>query len=171
MTTINFTNSLGLTTSYTNNDLDLILTELTAQRASYASGQNNIAFIMLGAGYLLLVDLNTNFNRRLFELYSFSASNLFPFQLKLTNSTSTTASINDALVAVGYAGTTPIASLSQVFMQIYMQSGSNISVYSKSEVNALILALIDNAPDNLDTLDKLALALQGISSTEQNIAA
>ena len=172
MTTINFTNSLGLTTSYTNNDLDLILTELTAQSSSYAAGQNNIAFIMLGAGYLLLVDLNTNFNRRLFELYSFSASNLFPFQLKLTNnSTSNTASINDALVAVGYAGTTPIASCSQVFMQLYMQSGSNISVYSKSEVDALILGLIDNAPNNSDTLDKLALALQGISSTEQNIAA
>ena len=104
--------------------------------------------------------------------YSFYSSNLFPFRLKLTNnSTSTTASINDALVAVGYAGTTPIASLSQVYMQLYMQSGSNISVYSKSEVDALILALIDNAPDDLDTLDKLALALQGISSTEENIAA
>ena len=44
MTTINFTNSLGLTTSYTNNDLDLILTELGVQNASYAAGQNQITF-------------------------------------------------------------------------------------------------------------------------------
>ena len=71
MTNINFTNSLGLTTSYTNNDLDLILTDLTAQSTSYASGPNNITFIMLGAGYLLLVDMNTNFNRRLFECFFF----------------------------------------------------------------------------------------------------
>jgi hypothetical protein len=130
MTNINFTNSLGLTTSFTNNDLDLILTELTAPNSSYASGQNQIMFIMLGAGYLLIVDLNTVFNRRLFELYSFSNSNLYPFQLKLTsnNNNATTASINEALVSVGYAGTTPISSLSNVYMQLYIQTGSNISV-------------------------------------------
>jgi hypothetical protein len=172
MSNISFTNSIGLTTSFTHNDLDLILTELGVQNASYAQGQNQITFIMLGSGNLLLIDLNPVFNKRLFELYSFSLSNLFPFQLKLTNNNSSlTSSINDALVSIGYAGTTPITSLSQIYMQLYTQSGSNISVYSKSEIDALILGLIDNAPSNLDTLDKLAEALQQLSSEEQNIAA
>ena len=172
MTTINFTNSLGYTTSFTNNDLDLILTELTSQNSSYASGQNQIAFVMLGAGYLLLMDLNPIYNKKMFELYSFSASNLYPFQLKLTHdNNATTVSINDALIAVGYAGTTPIASLGQVYMQLYIQSGSNISVYSKTEVDALILALIDNAPANLDTLAELATALSDLTGSEQSLAA
>ena len=111
MSDINFTNSLGLTTSFSNNDLDLILTELGVQNSSYASGQNQITFIMLGAGNLLLMDLNPVFIKRLFELFSFSLSNLFPFQLKLTNNNSSaTFSINDALVSVGCSGTTPITS-------------------------------------------------------------
>jgi hypothetical protein len=172
MSNINFTNSLGLTTSFTHNDLDLILTELGVQNSSYASGQNQITFIMIGAGNLLLMDLNPVFNKRLFELYAFSLSNLFPFQLKLTNNnTSITASINEALVSVGYAGSTPITSLSQIYMQLYTQSGSNISVYSKAEVDALILGLIDNAPSNLDTLNEIAEALQSMSSADQNVAA
>ena len=172
MSNINFTNSLGLITSFTHNDLDLILTDLGVQNASYAAGQNQITFIMLGAGNLLLMDLNPVFNKRLFELFSFSLSNLFPFQLKLTNNNSSaTFSINDALVSVGYSGTTPITSLSQIYMQLYTQSGSNISVYSKSEIDQLILGLIDNAPSNLDTLNEIAQALQSVASNDQNLAA
>ena len=71
MSNINFTNSLGLTTSFTHNDLDLILTELGVQNSSYAAGQNQITFIMLGAGNLLIMDLNPVFNKRLFELFIF----------------------------------------------------------------------------------------------------
>ena len=56
MSNINFTNSLGLTTSFTHNDLDLILTELGVQNASYAAGQNQVTFIMLGSViYYLLI--------------------------------------------------------------------------------------------------------------------
>jgi len=172
MTTINFTNSLGLTTAFTNHDLDLILTELNTHDSSFASGENQIGFIMLNVGYLLLVDLNTHFSRRLFEMFSFSASNLYPFQLKLTNNNSAaTFSINEALVSVGYSGSTPINSLSQIFMQLYIQSGSNLSVYSKTEVDTMILNLIDHAPTNLDTLSELAAALNNLSTSEQNSTA
>ena len=59
MTTINFTNSLGLTTAFTNHDLDLILTELNTHDSSFAAGENQICYIMLNPGYLLLMDLNT----------------------------------------------------------------------------------------------------------------
>ena len=121
MTTINFTNSLGLTTAFTNHDLDLILTELTTHDSSFAAGENQVCYIMLKPGYLWLMDLNTNFNRRLLEMYSFTGSNLYPFQLKLTvNNSAATFSINEALVSVGYSGTVPISSLSQVFMQLYI---------------------------------------------------
>ena len=172
MTTNNFTHSLGLTTAFTNHDLDLILTELNTHDSSFAAGENQICYIMLNPGYLLLMDLNTNFNRRLFEMYSFTGSNLYPFQLKLTNNNSAaTFSINEALVSVGYSGTVPISSLSQVFMQLYIQSGSNLSVYSKSEVDTMILNLIDHAPTNLDTLSELAAALNNLSSSEQTLAA
>ena len=56
MTTINFTNSLGLTTAFTNHDLDLILTELNTHDSSFAAGDNQICYIMLNPGYLLLMD-------------------------------------------------------------------------------------------------------------------
>ena len=59
MTTINFTNSLGLTTAFTNHDLDLILTELNTHDSSFAAGENQICYIMLNPGHVLLIDLNT----------------------------------------------------------------------------------------------------------------
>ena len=118
------------------------------------------------------MDLKTNFNRRLFEMFSFSASNLYPFHLKLTNNNSAaTFSINEAFVSVGYSCTVPINSLSQMFMQLYIQSGSNLSVCSKSEVDTMILNLIDHAPTNLDTLSELAAALNSLSTSEQNSTA
>ena len=68
MTTINFTNSLGLTTAFANQDLDLILTELTTHDSSFAAGENQICYKKLNPGYSLIMDLNTNFNRRLIEM-------------------------------------------------------------------------------------------------------
>ena len=169
MSTINFTNSSGLALQFTNHDLDLVLTELTTGNTYYSVGNNDLVYIMLGNGYLLVMDVSYTINRKLFECYHFSASNLYPFQLKLTNdSTSSVMSINDALIASGYSGVTPISSLSSVYMMIYIQSGSNLDVYSKDHVNQLLLNLIDNAPSNLDTLNELALALQGESTQEAN---
>jgi len=151
MTTINFTNSKGLTIQYTNNDLDLILTELTTHNTYYTSGNNDIIYIMLGSGYLLIIDSSSTVNRKLLQSYSFSASSLYPFQLKLTNNnTAAVLSIHEALITCGYNGITPITSLESVYMTVYIQSGSNIDVYSKAEVNQLFLGLIDNAPTNLD---------------------
>ena len=51
---------------------------------------------------------------------------------------------------------------------LYVQSGSNVDVYSKDQVTQLLLNLIDNAPSNLDTLNELALALQGESTQQAN---
>ena len=129
MTTINFTNSTGLTFHFTNNDLDLVLTELTSSDTYYSVGKNNLNYVMLGRGYLLVVDISNTTNRKLFESFHFSASNLFPFQLKLTStSTATVSSINDALITAGYRRVVPITSLESVYMMLYIQSGSNLDV-------------------------------------------
>ena len=53
-------------------------------------------------------------------------------------------------------------------MMLHIQSGSNLDVYTKDQVNQLLLSLIDNAPTNLDTLSELALALQNASNEENN---
>ena len=117
MSTINFTTSTGLTINFTNNDLDMVLTMLATSDTYYSVGKNNLNYIMLGNGYLLIIDISTSTNRKLFESFHFSASNLFPFQLKLTNnSTASVLSINDALVASGYSGVTPINSLASIHM-------------------------------------------------------
>ena len=105
MTTVNFTNSSGLALQFTNHDLDLVLTELTTGNTYYSVGNNDLVYIMLGNGYLLVMDISNTINRKLFECYHFSTSNLYPFQIKLTNdSTSSVMSINDALIASGYNG-------------------------------------------------------------------
>ena len=169
MSTINFTNSSGLALQFPNHDLDLVLTELTTGNTYYSVGNNDLVYIMLGSGYLLVMDISNTINRKLFESYHFSSSNLYPFQIKLTHdSTSAVMSINDALIASGYSGVTPVSSLASVYMMLYIQSGSNIDVYSKDQINQLLLKLIDNAPSNLDTLNELALALQGESTQEAN---
>ena len=85
MTTVNFTNSSGLALQFTNHDLDLVLTELTTGNTYYSVGNNDLVYIMLGNGYLLVMDISNTINRKLFECYHFSASNLYPFQLKLTH--------------------------------------------------------------------------------------
>jgi len=56
--------------------------------------------------------------------------------------------IHEALVSIGFNGITPINSLASIHMMVYVQSGSNVDVYSKAEVNQLILNLSDNAPSN-----------------------
>ena len=80
MSTINFTTSSGLTINFTNNDLDLVLTTLATSDTYYSVGKNSLNYIMLGNGYLLIIDISTTTNRKLFESFHFSASNLYPFQ-------------------------------------------------------------------------------------------
>ena len=74
MSTTNLTNSSGLTIQFTNNDLDLIPTDLTAHETYFTCGNNELVYIM--------VDTSSLTNRKLFESFSFGASVLFPFQLK-----------------------------------------------------------------------------------------
>ena len=83
-----FTSSASLTIQFTNNDLDLILTDLTAHETYFTCGNNEVVYIMLSPGNLLVVDTSSLTNRKLLESFSFGASVLFPFQLKLTNNLS-----------------------------------------------------------------------------------
>ena len=109
MSTINFTNSLGVTITFTETELISILTNLSSSNAYFTSGLNEILFIRISQGKLLLIDLNDNINRKLFEIYSFHYSVGNVFHLKLVhNDNALELNINDALISVGFSGTTPI---------------------------------------------------------------
>ena len=67
-----------------------------------------------------MVDLNVNINRKLFELFTFQYDIGNPFYLKLVHKTSAIDfAIDNALISVGYSGTTPIASLESIYMKLY----------------------------------------------------
>ena len=53
---INFTNSEGLVRSFNDLELDRILTDLNASNAYFTSSYNDLIFIRLSDGYLLLYD-------------------------------------------------------------------------------------------------------------------
>ena len=67
MSPINFTNSSGLTIQFTNNELDSILTDLTAHDTYFTCGNNELVYIILSPGNLLVVDTSSLTNRKLFE--------------------------------------------------------------------------------------------------------
>ena len=83
MTTISFTNSLGVTITFTETELISILANLNSSNAYFTSGQNELIFISISQGKLLLVSLNDNINRKLFEIYSFQYSVSNAFNLKM----------------------------------------------------------------------------------------
>ena len=53
---INFTNSEGLVRSFNDLELDRILTDLNASNSYFTSSYNDLIFIRLSDGYLLLYD-------------------------------------------------------------------------------------------------------------------
>ena len=117
---ITFTNSLGNTISLTEIELTSILTNLNAANTYYANASDNLVYVRISQGNLLLVDLNTNINRKLFELFSFQFDISNPFYLKLVHNTSAIdMTIDAALISVGFSGTTPIASLESIWMTLY----------------------------------------------------
>ena len=136
---INFANSEGLVRSFTDLELDRILTDLNASNSYFTSSYNDLIFIRLADGYLLLYDKKPNSNKRLFEMFSFGFATDNPHSLKLVqNNSATEWTLDQALLSVGYPGAVPVASLEQVYMKMYVKSGSNVDVYSKAETNALL---------------------------------
>ena len=123
MATISFTNSLNYTRAFTETELISILTNLNGSSNYFANGLNELGYIRIASGTLLLVDLNSHINRQLFEIYSFHFSVTNQFNLKLVhNDNALELNINDALLSVGYSGTIPISTLESVFMKMYTNS-------------------------------------------------
>lgn len=169
MSNINFTNYNNLTRQFTTTELDNILTDLNSKNSYYQSGQDNLIFIRLTEGYLLLIDLNSNTNRKLFELFSFNHAVDNPFQLKLIqNNSSNEFTIDQALLSVGYIGIIPIESLENIFMKLYIKTGLDKLTYSQSEVDTLL-----SNKENLIQVNGLSInqinLLQSILDGKRNI--
>ena len=118
MATISFTNSLNYTRTFTETELISLLSTLNGSNNYFTNGLNALVYIRISTGSLLLVDLNSNINRQLFEIYSFQYSVTNQFNLKLVHyGNALEFNINDALLSVGYSGTTPSPTLETVFMK------------------------------------------------------
>ena len=156
MSNITFQNSEGLVRSFTDLELDRILTDLNAANAYFTSSTNDLLFIRLADGYLLLFDRKPNTNRRLFEMFSFGFAADNPHQLKLVqNNSATEWTLDQALLSVGYAGIVPVQSLEQVFLSIYVKSGSNVDTYSKTETDALLSVKQNQITDGSLSISKI----------------
>ena len=126
MTTIDFTNSLGYTRSFTEGELISILNNLNSTNTYFSNGLNEIVYIRISLGKLLLVDLNENINRKLFELYSIQYSVGNNFHLKFVhNDNALEYTFDDALISVGYSGTIPVTTLESRYFKLYTQYEHN----------------------------------------------
>jgi len=209
-----FTNSNKLSRQFTDLELDRILSDLNGQNGYYQSSQDSLVFVRISDGYLLLVDLNDNINRKLFELFTFTFSSDNSHTLKLIqNNSANEFTLDQALLSVGYIGTIPLLNLEAQFMKLYIKSGVNVdtyskdetndllntkqniitdsdllishvnglqtelnnkvatsSVYSKTDIEAMFLNLIDNADTNLNTLNEIAVAINNDPLFYQKVA-
>ena len=123
--TISFTNSVGYTRSFSTNELTIVITNLNATNSYYANGLNDLLYVRVKEGNLLLFDLTNNINRKVFESFTigYDASN--PFNLKFThNSTAIEYTVDNALMSVGFSGTTPISTLESQYMKLYVITSS-----------------------------------------------
>ncbi len=132
-----FANSEGMVRSFNDLEIDGILTDLNASNSSVTSSYNDLIFIRLADGYILFYDKKPNSNRGLFDMFSFEFSTANPPNVKLVqNDSATEWTLDQALVSVGYTWVVPVASLEQVYMKVYIKSGSYVDVYSKAETHA-----------------------------------
>ena len=123
--TISFTNSVGYTRSFSTNELTIVIINLNATNSYYTNGLNDLLYVRVKEGNLLLFDLTDNINRKVFESFSigYDASN--PFNLKFThNSTAIEYTVDNALMSVGFSGTTPISTLESQYMKLYVITSS-----------------------------------------------
>ena len=72
--TLSFTNPVGYTRSFSTNEFTIIINILNATNSCYANGLNDLLYVRLKEGNLLLFDLTDNINRKIFE--SFSSSDM-----------------------------------------------------------------------------------------------
>jgi hypothetical protein len=91
--------------------------------------------IALNSTNLLIWDLNYNYNRKLFELFTFSYQTGTAFNIKLNSTQSAIDyNINDALTSVGYNKTLPIASLESIFMKVYNSGLSSLAYLTSTNI-------------------------------------
>ena len=124
---ITFTNSQNYSITVTHIELNSILVKLNSTNTYYVNSTNNLIYIRLSAGNLLLVDLHANINRKLFELYNFQYDVSNTFNMKLVNNNNATENtIDQALLSVGFNGSVPISSLESVYMKLYSTFNEHI---------------------------------------------
>ena len=124
--TISFTNSVGYTRSFSTNELTIVITNLNATNSYYTNGLNDLLYVRVKEGNLLLFDLTDNINRRIFESFTIGYDTTNPFNLKFThNSTAIEYTIDNALISVGFSGTTPISTLESQYMKLYITTSSS----------------------------------------------
>lgn len=115
MTTISFTNSLNYTPTFSETESISILANLNGSSHYSANGLNEFVYIRISSGALLFVELNSQINRQLFEIYSFHFSVTNQFNLKFVhNDNAFELNINDPLLSVGYSGAIQISTLERV---------------------------------------------------------
>ena len=93
--TISFTNSVGYTRSFSTNELTIVITNLNATNSYYTNGLNDLLYVRVKEGYLLLFDLTDNINRKIFESFTIGYDATNPFGLKFTHNST----------AIEYTGT------------------------------------------------------------------
>ena len=124
--TISFTNSVGYTRSFSTNELTIVITNLNAINSDYTNGLNDLLYVRVKEGNLLLFDLTDNINRKIFECFTIGYDTTNPFNLKFThNSTATEYTVDNALISVGFSGTTPISTLESQYMKLYITTSSS----------------------------------------------
>ena len=123
--TISFTNSVGYTRSFSTNELTIVITNLNATNSYYTNGLNDLLYVRVKEGNLFLFDLTDNINRKVFESFTIGYDTTNPFSLKFThNSTAIEYTVDNALISVGFSGTTPISTLESQFMKLYVTTSS-----------------------------------------------
>ena len=96
--TIFFTNSIGYTSSFSTNELPIVITNLNGTNSYYTNGLNDLLYVRIKEGYLLLFYFTANINRNIFESFSIGYDDTNPFSLKFThNSTAIEYTVVNAL--------------------------------------------------------------------------
>lgn len=161
-TYLSFINENSQTLTYTYDELNTTLVLLHSSNLYSTTGSNNIAFVRLNENYMLLMDLEYSINKKIYESYTitYSFENIFSLQFT-SNYTSSEFDLNGVLSSVGWSGTfSPASNFPEtIYMKIYKKYIPS-DIYTKTEVNNLILGLIDNVPSNLDTLNEIATFIE-----------
>ena len=137
----------GSSVTYQNTELATIITGLEASNNQHliASG---VAFVRIGTGRLLMLDVDTLHNRKLLETYAIHYDSTFAYNLKFTSS-NMDFSLDNALDGVGYSNLTPVASLASMFAALYEVAANQNYLTSSNLVSSL--GTFEVAPAQLKT--------------------